>query len=147
MSTPTLETPAPVAVPPVTPTRPWYKKKHVIGYTAAILISLGVGSAMAGGTTTVTVPGPSPAPVTNTVTKTSAPAECGTALDFASQFVTAISTEHTSMGAAFTQAGKDGDVVTMASSLTAAMKDVTTTVETISKPMAAAVTVCRAAIK
>jgi hypothetical protein len=144
MSTPIVEAPAPIAVPPV---RPWYKKKHFIGYTAAILLSLGVGSASAGGTTTVTVPGPAPAPVTNTVTVTSAPAECGTALDYASQFVAAISTEHSAMGAAFTQAGADGDVAKMASGVTTAMKGVTDTVDTISKPMAAAVTVCRAAIK
>lgn len=69
MSTPTValpapEVPAPVAAPPG---RPWYKKKHVIGYTAAILISLGVGGASASGdpatstpqpAVTVTVPGP-----------------------------------------------------------------------------------------
>jgi hypothetical protein len=60
----TVEIPAPVAVPPA---RPWYKKKHVIGNTLAIL---GIGSASACGSApakvvatpipavTVTAPGP-----------------------------------------------------------------------------------------
>lgn len=149
MSTPIVETPAPVAVPPAPPVRPWYKKKHFIGYTAAILLSLGTGSALAGGTTTVTVPGPAPAPITNTVTKTvaEAPAECGTALDIASQFVTAVSEEHAAMSKAFTQAGEDGDMIAMATSVGDAVTTAGDTATALAPRMAAAAAVCRAAIK
>jgi hypothetical protein len=99
MSTPTLETPAPVAVPPVAPTRAWYKKKHFIGYTAAILVSLGVGSAMAGGTTTVTVPGPAvtvAGPATNTT-----PQACLDALTTADQVFTLAGTGFTAAADGF----------------------------------------------
>jgi hypothetical protein len=125
-------------------------KKHLIGYPVAVILAMTIGAAGATGSSnaaapvsTVTVAGPAPAPVT----VTQAPAECGTALDFAAQFMTAISTEHTAMGAAFTKAGKDGDVTAMASAVTAAVTAANDTITTITTPMTAAAQVCRAAIK
>jgi hypothetical protein len=80
MSTPTSETPTPVAVPPV---RPWYKNRHLVGYSVtavvAMIIGGGIGNAavaekpakvvttiktvdVPGPTTTVTSP-----PITETV--------------------------------------------------------------------------------
>ena len=127
-------------------------KKHLIGYPVAVILAMTIGAAGASGSSnaaapvsTVTVAGPAPAPVVKTVA--SAPAECGTALDFAAQFMTAISTEHTAMGAAFTKAGKDGDITAMASAVTAAVTAANDTITTITTPMTAAAQVCRAAIK
>jgi len=127
-------------------------KKHLIGYPVAVILAMTIGAAGASGSSTATTAAESvpaitvtAAPVVKTVTQ--APTECGTALDFAAQFMTAISTEHTAMGAAFTKAGKDGDITAMASAITAAVTAANDTTTTITTPMTAAAQVCRAAIK
>ena len=118
-------------------------KRHLIGYPVAVILALTIGAAGAAGSTTT------PAAETKTVTQTvtQAPAECGTALDLASEFATAVSKEHAAMSAAAAQAGQDGDIATMLTGITAAMATMTDTINTISQPIAAAAQVCRAAIK
>jgi len=132
-------------------------KKHLIGYPVTAILALTIGAAGASGSSTapvaaesvpavtVTVTGPAPAPVTKTVTR--APTECGTALDFAAQFMTAIGTEHTSMSAAFNKAGQDGDITAMATAVTSAVTTANDVTTAISTPMTVAAKVCRAAIK
>jgi len=134
-------------------------KKHLIGYPVAIILALTIGAAGASGSSTathtatpvvtVTVPGPAPAPVIQTVTKTvtQAPAECGTALDFASEFMKDVAAEHTALGDAFIQASQDGDMLTMANTVTGVEKTLTDQMSAMTSPMTAAAQICRAAIK
>jgi hypothetical protein len=126
-------------------------KKHLIGYPVAVILALTIGAAGASGSSTattaaesvpaVTVTGPAPAPVTQ------APAECGTAIDGAAKFATAVGAEHGAMGAAFTKAGSTGDVVTMTAEITAAVNTLNAEMKADSPAMIAAAQVCRAAIK
>jgi hypothetical protein len=123
-------------------------KKHLIGYPVATILALAIGAAGASGSSTTTDVAP-PAPVTKTVTvtKTQAPAECGTALDLMSKFAAAVSAEHQAMGAAFTTASQDGDVVAMASTITHAVKALNVKTSALTPRVSAAGQVCRAAIK
>jgi hypothetical protein len=123
-------------------------KKHVIGYTVTALLAMTIGAAGAAGSSAapasvVTVTAPAPEPVT----VTQAPAECGTALDFASEFMKDVGAEHTALGDAFVKAGQDGDMLTMASTVTGVEKTLNDQMTTMTSPMVAAAQVCRAAIK
>jgi hypothetical protein len=122
-------------------------KRHLIGYPVAVILALTIGAAGAAGSSTT--PTPTPAAETKTVTQTvtQAPAECGTALDFAGEFMKDVAAEHTALGAAFTKASQDGDMLTMASTVTDIEKTLTDQMATMTPPMTAAVQVCRAAIK
>lgn len=116
-------------------------KKHLIGYPVAVLLAIGAGAATAGTET---------APVeTKTVTKTvtQAPAECGVAMDLASQFADAVGGEHDAIGKAFTRAGEDGDMIAMATSVGDAAKKLTVTTDDLTGPMGEASAICRAAVK
>jgi hypothetical protein len=126
-------------------------KRHLIGYPVAVILALTIGAAGAAGSSTatdaaapaptVTVTGPAPETVTQ------APAECGTALDFASEFATDVAAEHSAMGDAFTQAGQDGDLITAMNKSGDAAKALTDQMAVMASPMTAAAQVCRAAIK
>jgi hypothetical protein len=114
-------------------------KRNLLGYSVASILVL---TLTACGSTTST-----PKMVTVVQTVTQAPAECGTALDLAAEFATAVSTEHQAMSDAAAQAGQDGDIATMVQGFTTAMAAMNNTISTISQPIAAAAQVCRAAIK
>ena len=125
-------------------------KKHVIGYTVTALLAMTIGAAGAAGSSAapasvVTVTAPAPVAVTKTVTQ--APAECGTALDLMSEFVTAVGVEHQTMGDAFTKAGQDGDLIMAMSTSGDAAKALTAKMTTLTPQASAAAQVCRAAIK
>jgi len=129
-------------------------KRHLIGYPVAIILALTIGAAGAAGSSTapvatpaqiVTVTAPAPDPVTVTVAQ--APAECGTALDLAGEFMTDVATEHTALGAAFTKASQDGDMLTMASTVVVIEGTLNDQMTTMTPQMGAASQVCRAAIK
>ena len=117
------------------------KKMHLITYPVTAFIALGIGAATADSSTTPTQ--------TKTVTKTvaQAPAECETALDLSNKFALAVGKEHDAMGEAFTRAGEDGDMFTMATSITDAVDKFTSTTTDLTGPMGDAVATCRAAVK
>jgi hypothetical protein len=145
MSTPTIQAPAPLFPPPPAQARLWFtKKRFILPITAAVFLA--IGSSVSGNSTTET-PTPAVTVAAAPVTVTTAPAECGTALDFAAEFATAVGTEHSTMGAAFTKAGTDGDVLGAFTAATAAANTLNAKIDKISAPMSAAVQVCRASIK
>lgn len=111
-------------------------KKHVIGYVCTAILALTLGSVTA---YNAKAPGPTPLAV--------APAECRTALDFVGKLTTVIANEHGSMTAALAQASKDGDIVTMATSVGAAITTVDSATTPLIPQIAAASAICRAAIK
>ena len=117
------------------------KKMHLIAYPLTAFIAIGIGASTADSSTATSQ--------TETVTRTvtQAPAECGTALDLAAEFTLAVADEHAAMGEAFEQAGVDGDMITMAESITEATNTMTATIVDLTPKIDAASEVCRAAVK
>ena len=142
MSTPTIETPAPVIpAKPRAGSKLVRSKWFLLPVTAALFLIVGMvmGGSSAPPPRTVTVAGPA------TVT-TVAPAECGTALDLASKFMLAVAAEHKALGEAFIQVGASGDMGTMAAQITAAENTLNAEMTADQPGMIAAAQVCRAAM-
>jgi hypothetical protein len=149
MTTPTINTaPAPVSAKPA---RRWFaKKRFILPPVAALFFLVGAIAGAAGATgtgapTAAPVAAAAPVPAVTT-TVTSAPPECGTALDLAAKFMVAVGTEHTALGTAFTQVGTTGDMSALSAQIVAAENGLTKTMNSLSAPMAAAAQVCRAAL-
>jgi hypothetical protein len=145
MSTPIVEAPAPVAA--AKPTRPWFKKKRFIVPPVAAIFFIAGATAGASGSSTTATPTPAVTVTSAPVTVTLAPPACGAALDLMGKFVAAVATEHSVMGAAFTRAESNGQLMTAFTAATAAANTFTTTTASLTPQMAAATSACRAAIK